>query len=114
MSDLTLDRTRHWLAGASSVKESAKSWRSARVTACRDLLTNERKRDTSLPYARCVLGLRPCSHRFSNCSSLLACWLAGPVIPPSSTVLGEATAKSSQRDSRLPPGHSPQPVDPSG
>src|SRR5439155_25948221 len=81
---LTLERTRHWLAGASPVKVSAKYWRSASVTACRNLPTNERKRDTSLPYARWVLGLRPCSHSFSNCSSLLACWLTASVMPPPS------------------------------
>src|SRR5207245_6804804 len=67
----------------------AKSWRSASATACRDLPTNERKRETSLPYARCVLGLRPCSHSFSNCSSLLACRLVAGVILHSSTALGE-------------------------
>jgi len=53
------------------------------------LLGDFRKRDTSLPYARCVLGLRPCSHSLTNCSSLLACCLAGTLIPPSSTVPDE-------------------------
>src|SRR5439155_14752243 len=58
-------------------------------TACRGLPTNERKRDASLAYARWVLGLRPCSHSLSNCSSLLAGWLAATPIPPSPTVVGE-------------------------
>src|SRR5437870_3253082 len=68
-------------ARAPSVKEYEKSWRYASVTACRDIPTNERKRETSLPYARCVLGLRPCNHSFSNCSSLLASRFDGSVIP---------------------------------
>src|SRR6266542_3310217 len=88
-SDFTLDRTRHWLAGASACKESAKSWRSASVTVRKGLLTNERKRDASLRYARCVLWLRPCNQSLSICSSLLACWLDATPIPPSPTVPGE-------------------------
>src|SRR5439155_10126317 len=88
-SDFTLDRTRHWLAGASSCMESAKSWRSPRVTVGKGLLTNEQKRDASLPYARNVLGLRPCSHSLSICSSLLACWFAATAIPSPPTVLDE-------------------------